>query len=518
MRIAPSHRPLAGIALCLGLLALPAQADLLAWAKDNTATSVNCAPSNAPCLWQAATDMVFANAAGREVASNTAHYARQLADLVAGKSAERQAELRQRIISEASHPSFLINFDHYLEERVAPAPVPLSELEAALISGTAPQGEKFGDYVLRGFRAALDGPNPLEAVALWQAHHEVLWENGARANRQMQLWLARYHPEEFATHLEGHSLSGRAYQATWADLSDAIANRCAADPQTAEPALTATLAALGAYEFEDPVIALYAQAELYPAALKCRGPEGAAAQMAQVDAARPAALAFLAEKYPNAEEFTFVLGAVHDTVALRTSQALATWHYAQGGDPAAARAVFEAGQSLEASWPLAEAAQATAARKALAFEDFERMIPSFYLHSSAPTEALRYFVERYALEETEGSLFNTAKDLARYADQLEQAWPDPLAKQAAAKLITLSQEVAARDPERGYLPDQIVLRLAALPQPQNCMLDEARVQAMLDALPGFTYGDTRVDTLIALLRYLDRAPEASAPCTLEAAL
>ena len=173
--------------VALTTLATPSYADIFGWLKKQK-TDISCAPLDRNCLIAETVDMVFSNAAKREVAQNTATKARQLADLAAMMPPAEADALRARVVAAHEDPSFLENYDRS-RAKTTPAPdIPLSELRALLEAG--PEGnETYGREVLDGFTAAVDRGDTTQAIALWVKHGDDIWKRGGRAYELVQNWM-----------------------------------------------------------------------------------------------------------------------------------------------------------------------------------------------------------------------------------------------------------------------------------------------------------------------------------------
>ena len=66
--------------------------------------------------------------------------------------------------------------------------------------------------------------------------------------------------------------------------------------------------------------------------------------------------------------------------------------------------------------------------------------------------------------------------------------------------------------------DVILLRLSSLPQPAECALTAPRLKQVLDRLPDYRFGDTRVETLLVYLRYLNRDVNEETVCAVDVAM
>jgi hypothetical protein len=203
---------------------------------------------------------------------------------------------------------------------------------------------------------------------------------------------------------------------------------------------------------------------------------------------------------------------------------LAYYHYIQRGDRDAARAAFERGQATQGVYSIGTNANGALvpqpeSRETFPFETFERDIEAYQRYHPSPNMALRHFVQNYEiaiLEDFAQSGYYVRNHLFDYADHIDAVWPDPLAADAAAKAMRIADEISQTDPDYTMVVDLVALRLGTLPQPADCALPEPRMARILDALPDYRFGDTRVETMLLVLRYLDRKQTAEGPCAIPA--
>lgn len=511
------------LSLFLAFSAPAAQANITSWLFGSKEGAVDCAPTDRDCLWNAAADMVFARIANLEVPQNTDTAARQLADLVQLGAPSGAEDMRARVAAAKADPSFLKNFDYRSEQRVADPLIDLETLTAVLNGAAPPEGMTYGDVAFFGFSYGLNGETPDVFLDLWWEHFRALWKDAGRSYHQTLLWMAENDLDAFEIYDRDFILRSRAKQGTWADFA-ALSDLQCRDGRTDDGrrVLTAVLGQFSRYDWKDPVIKLYAKAELFTAVLACRGETAAQDFMADIDALRRPATDFVLEKYTNAKERAFVMSAVHDTVELRTHRVLAV-HYYVAGDKTRAREVFEAGGATQSVWDFTPSDQdklglTSIGRESIPFETFESDIEVIQVYSVNPSDALTFLLNDYRptqYTDYRADGYQVAQRLEQLGNQLAEAWPSELSQQSAARLLEIAQETAASDPDRNYLPFRTMLRAAALPQPARCVLPQDVLQTELDRLPDYQFGDTRIETLLALLRYLDREGAQSGPCALE---
>lgn len=517
------------IAILTTFLALtlspPVEANIFNWLKGQK-KAVSCAPLDTSCVIEETVDMVFSNAATREVAQNTANKARQLADIAAMMPKAQSDVLRQRLINADEDPSFLKNYNTYTE-RNAPLPqMPLDTLRIVLETG--PEGDDaYGQKVLDGFTAALARRQSVEAVELWRVHGDDLWKRGGRSYQLIQNWLAEHDAPQFKTLTTRYSLYRRSKQRTYQELGAIAKIHCRVNNKEAgRLVLTTVQNQFDKNDWIDPVIQLYAQSELYAATLYCHGLPLTESLQQKLEKMAQAARDFVIEKYPNKNEQNFVLEAMHDTVEVRTWRELAVYHYVERDDPDAARTAFETGGATQGIYGIGTNAEGNLVprperRENFPFETFEGDIELLHRLDPVPDISLRYFMTKFeidALAQYAQSGYYIRDYLFDYADQIDALWPAPLAQEAAAKAVRLAAEISASDPDYPFVSDLILLRLARLPQPAECALSEPRLQQILDRLPGYRFGDTRVETLLIYLHYLNRTPDEGSVCAIDAAM
>ena len=507
------------------LLSTPAQANIFNWLAPQK-TNIDCAPLDRTCLIEETVDMVFSNAAKREGAQNTATKARQLSDLAAMMPQTQANALRQRIVDANDDPSFLENFDRSQERHTAPTQMPLETLRSILETGPE-EDDSYGQKVLDGFTAALARGQSNEAVELWEVHGDDLWQRGGRAYELIQKWLAENDAAQFERETNRYSLYRRTKQRTYQELGTIAQIHCRTNSVSAGRRVLLTVQKqFDSHDWKDPVIKLYAQSELYAATLYCHGLPETESLQEKLDAMAIAARDFVINKYPKQREQSFVLEAVHDTVELRTWRELAVYHYVERDDPVAARTALETGNATQGIYSIATDADGNLVprperREGIPFETFKRDIETIQRFSPVPEISLRYFMNSFeiaALDDFAQTGYYIRDYLSDYGKQIDALWPDLLAQDAATKSVRLAAEISASDPEYPFVIDLILLRLSSLPQPAECALTEPRLKQVLDRLPDYRFGDTRVETLLVYLRYLNRDVNEETVCAVDVAM
>lgn len=497
-------------ALC-SILAFPLHAGLLDWITGGTAKTVDCAPDNRDCLWHGAVDLVFANAETRDYKPNTNHYARQLTQLDLLRPADTPP-LRARLLAADEHESFLSNFDAHMTKNAPPPAVSLADLEQALDKGVVDQGKTWRDVVLAGFTQALAGPEAGQALDLWDKHRNLIWSKAGASYRHIQLWLVAHDLDRFEAYTKSYILRDRHIQSTWRDLTKVAEVQCLkGQTQDGARALTVLFKQYSDYDWEDTVIELYSHAEFFGAVLACRGEQSALQFLDTLDSHVPAMRRYIGQKYPEPSEQAFVLSAAHDTVEIRTTRLMAHWYYNIADDKEKSRAMFERGIATSGVWDVGKDGAEYNGRVAFPFEEFENHTKTVIRTHLVPDIALTHFVTKFEADLTDR--YDVEQQLSGFADMIPATWPGPTAQAAITKIMTIANDLAKVDAQSIDVPDLMALRFAALPQPVTCRLPDDVVQAMLDRLPDYRWGDDRVEALTRMVRYLDRiaAPTDASP-------